>query len=475
MRRVFFHSGALSEIAVSAVVHDRSRSLQVLRGVRIGESPPSGDDPASHYLHYSTLSNAPTQLHTGSLRDLRDQTLGHVLTHPSFHMLAQRVSGRQEWSNPVLTAQAAANVVDNSLAWLAQTGVEALVFDTTPHEPYSWILATTAESLGLPVFMFQQSPLPWRYWVVRGLSSLQWVDIGYARVLDAAEAERRSVDAFIELNTRSYAEAIPPYEAVRLSARNGRLWSWAHEARSIASGLGRIRHLHERWRLYRAYTHQVTPALSKKPNLVVLLHYQPERTSIPEGGMFGQQWLMVESLAASLPAGWVLRVKEHPSTFTGQYRRGYRSPAFFANLATLPSVELVEPLHDTYALVDEASAVATITGTVGVQAIIRGRPVLAFGTASYRDAPGVHAVMALSSVPDAVRAILDSTVAAPTAKDVRDYLQGCVHRTVGPSGPANTLELGSHFPTRERRNVACAHALANLLDRIAEESPHLTC
>ena len=45
------------------------------------------------------------------------------------------------------------------------------------------------------------------------------------------------------------------------------------------------------------------------------LHYQPEKSSSPDGDIYVDQWLVINMISCLLPKGWNLYVKEHPSQF----------------------------------------------------------------------------------------------------------------------------------------------------------------
>jgi hypothetical protein len=135
-----------------------------------------------------------------------------------------------------------------------------------------------------------------------------------------------------------------------------------------------------------------TPA--RDENYVFLaLHYQPERATVPMGGLFGDQLVIVDWLLAALPLGWKLYVKEHPWQLQ-PFGRGevQRSNAFYVRLCSQKDVLLVSQDTSTADLVRGARAVATVTGSVGWDALCAGVPVLLFGAAWYRDCPGVHEV-----------------------------------------------------------------------------------
>jgi capsular polysaccharide biosynthesis protein len=146
------------------------------------------------------------------------------------------------------------------------------------------------------------------------------------------------------------------------------------------------------------------PPIVGIPYVLFALHYQPERATLPMGGVFGDQTLIVDLLAKAIRDGWKLLVKEHPWQLQPLSRgETQRSQEFYARIAAYPNVRLL-PLHtDITKLIDNAYAVATITGSVGWQALCRGIPVLLFGAAWYRGCSGAFAV---PSPEDAERALV---------------------------------------------------------------------
>lgn len=116
----------------------------------------------------------------------------------------------------------------------------------------------------------------------------------------------------------------------------------------------------------------------------VPLHNQPEMSTSALGGKFRDQALMIECLARDLPPDWKIFVKENPRQ--GSYARG---PMFFHRLNRIPSVEIMPSSANTHALSQNAQFVASVTGTVGWEAIRQGTPAMVFGAAWYRSLEGV--------------------------------------------------------------------------------------
>jgi hypothetical protein len=127
-----------------------------------------------------------------------------------------------------------------------------------------------------------------------------------------------------------------------------------------------------------------------QPYIFCALSYQPEKTTSPMGGHFVNQLLMVKMLRNAMPPYWKLYVKDHISQFSWYTGFGeqHRSPAYYDEIKSLPNTELVSLFHDTFTLIDKAKAVATVTGSVGFEAIIRSKPALIFGYPWYKECEG---------------------------------------------------------------------------------------
>lgn len=143
-----------------------------------------------------------------------------------------------------------------------------------------------------------------------------------------------------------------------------------------------------------------------RPFVYFPLHYQPESSTCPMGGQFSDQVLVASILAACLPPGWKLYIKEHKSQFvdspSGHIGRGV---GYYDALATLPNVEFLPLAADPFELADKSRCVATITGTAGWEAVVRGKPALVFGDAWYQDAPNTYRIRDAKDCAQALREV----------------------------------------------------------------------
>lgn len=114
------------------------------------------------------------------------------------------------------------------------------------------------------------------------------------------------------------------------------------------------------------------------------LQLQPEMTTSSLGGRFRDQLLAIEQLSSILPDDVKIYVKENPKQ--GGYSRG---PLFFHRLKRIPSVVFMPSHANTNTLTQHCEAVATITGTVGWEAIRKGKKAIVFGNTWYSSLPGV--------------------------------------------------------------------------------------
>ena len=114
------------------------------------------------------------------------------------------------------------------------------------------------------------------------------------------------------------------------------------------------------------------------------LHLQPELTTSAIGKEYSDQLQAIEKLSGLLTDDYSIFVKENP--MQGGQMRGSQ---FFHRLNRIGKVHFLPSYASTHELIDKSQFVATITGTVGWEAICKGKNALVFGIPWYRDLTGV--------------------------------------------------------------------------------------
>ncbi|MHB1218306.1 MAG: capsular polysaccharide export protein, LipB/KpsS family [Alphaproteobacteria bacterium] len=132
------------------------------------------------------------------------------------------------------------------------------------------------------------------------------------------------------------------------------------------------------------------------------LHTEPEAALQRASPEYFFQLAAIASLARDLPADHLLVVKE---TYEN---RGRRPDNFYDQIREFKNVVLLDMLELGLDVVKKARAVATISGTAGMEAAILGIPVVTFGRHNiYNFLPHVHPVQRDEDLRPAVLAALD--------------------------------------------------------------------
>jgi len=141
---------------------------------------------------------------------------------------------------------------------------------------------------------------------------------------------------------------------------------------------------------------------------VMFLHNEPERTSVPDGGVYGDQLAAVRAVAKRLDGRMPLVVKEHPTQLTF-IKRGFRarSMAFYRELASIPNVVVASSDVDRRTLLTTSRVVVTLTGKVALEAAALDRPVVALGHAWYSELPGIFCCHGCHDVSQAIEDALN--------------------------------------------------------------------
>lgn len=259
--------------------------------------------------------------------------------------------------------------------------VEAIFFSNVPHEGLDIILELEARRRGCPMRICLQTIFADRFLAV---SSLE--EIGLLPAADAPErleearalvAQARRPPMYMKgwlgkALLKSRMRMLLRHLLATLCKSNASFWLEAGRALS-----------YERWFLGLPKRNGVE--LERLKYIYFPLHLQPEMTTSALGGVFADQLLAIEALAARLPEGWKILVKENPKQTVH-----YRGPAFRARLESIKGVEMAGWGTASLELIRHCQIVATITGTAGWEAICVGKPAVVFGHAWFRNLAGCH-------------------------------------------------------------------------------------
>ena len=141
--------------------------------------------------------------------------------------------------------------------------------------------------------------------------------------------------------------------------------------------------------LIKALNHSVSNEINLSKKFIYFgLHYEPEKTTLPDGGIFHDQFLAILKLREFVPKDIKIYVKEHPSMFYDSlYGFRGRSPLFYRLLKNINNIEILGTNHKTLDLIDKSIFTATITGTLGIESAILGKKSIIFGESWFSGCP----------------------------------------------------------------------------------------
>lgn len=425
--RVFIAGGVTSERLRS--IYDLDYTCTMVCGLIAHRQylPLSADEIRIPAWFYDDLGDGTIKKPSTPFHKDYDRCLSALLADPRTFYLVERIyasGGYNTVFNHTIRIEVACW---NSMTILSNTRPDRVIFMGITHHPMTWIFGRCVEYLGISTYFTNPSPIPWRYWPVRGIDEQSVVDIGLGANQDNKKDQpsKKTLD-FIEINTREYTQAMPSY-CSELRERGENIWSWKSQVRQQFAWkpsllVRNMLRLQRKRSLFLKYKQLSGTYRCDQPFIVFFLHMQHEVSSLPLGYHYVQQWLAVRALATALPSGWTLVVREHPYTFLWNTPiESVRNADFYDSVAVLPQVVLAPLEIDPFELIDSCAAVATLTGTVGFQGLCRGKPVLAFGRAAYFGCPGVFFVNGVDQVRDALKVIQDGQ-SGPTHEQLCRYL-----------------------------------------------------
>lgn len=441
-RLIWFPTGRPIWVELAAALHDAGVATPVVW---------LGDDrhletararfPAARVLALRPLARKGRDVPPGPAT----AAAARVLAHPGWPLVrdhALKLMDRDDHAGRLTLLEREAWLAELLLwacALIEETTPDALVMAEAPHSAPMRVLHGVAGALGLQVLCFASWPL------LPGLVLRDGLD-GPDRPAPETPARtalqprwQAEVDAYLSrFDGEGYAFQ-PRYMQVQANADTGaRDLKSNPTARKVARWLQlasprRMRAEILRARLKSALAGAVT-GMPDGPYVYFPLHYEPERTTTPDGGAFHDQLRTLIALRGLLPPDMAIVVKEHPSVFNA-FMNGHlgRHPRFYAALRRIAGLHLLPASASSADLLRGCAAVATITGTVALEGAALGKRALVFGNAWFRGAPNTVAFApgfdwaAFAATPVADRAAL------------RDWLHARLQAAVMPGtvNPSN--------------------------------------
>jgi len=152
------------------------------------------------------------------------------------------------------------------------------------------------------------------------------------------------------------------------------------------------------------------------------IHLEPEAVVLYLGdGLYRNQTKLIENIAASLPAGYYLYVKDHPHEYA------YREPIDYERLQRVPNIRLLNQWLPGKEVIRQSQGVVTINGSAGFEAYMLGKPVYSFGNNQYSFLSNVYKVDNIRDLRDIVYKSTAECVINEEELDayVMAYLESC--------------------------------------------------
>lgn len=313
---------------------------------------------------------------------------------------------------------------------------DIVVFSESPHAIFQYVLYAVCVENNIKVIRFNPTHIGGLTFLASKINEIpESLRKTYQECLENSPvsiSDYKIVNAYLDKNRDSYQNALPYYmhhltqkysikeKIVHFADKTNRFvnnrmitaykkgsnYSLRNHITKLDLLQYKIKGYYAKKKLKKEYQKLAVLADLTQSYVYVALHYQPEKTTSPEGGVFVDQLLMIRMLSDIVPKGWKIYVKEHISQFSEKlYGEQGRNSEFYKKISMLGNVQLISSDVNSFNLIDNAKAIATVTGTVGLEALIRGKPVLSFGYAWYALCHGVFKIRQMKDLKKALELI----------------------------------------------------------------------
>jgi hypothetical protein len=131
-----------------------------------------------------------------------------------------------------------------------------------------------------------------------------------------------------------------------------------------------------------------------KNYFIYAAHFEPEASVHVRAHEFSDQLGLIKLISRLLPPTSILIVKEHKGN------QGFRKASFYKQISHLYNVKIVSPQINLREMTKCSSGVLTLTGRIGLECLIDGVPIIAFGQTFWTNHPRVYKPRSIDGLRD---------------------------------------------------------------------------
>lgn len=331
---------------------------------------------------------------------------------------------------------------------LNELKIDAVIAQNFGHQGYDFVALSLAEAKGIPTLVFNETgQFPRVQFVQEKVRELGTFELGKELKRRVSSEMLPENPDFIRNSIRNVEKA-PDRFGVMAEYSTSPLASWLTDANvrtakpSLRVVLGALAN---KWRRFKSSPrkrlrttvktfNRIRRTLtsmseerrySRVPDLKTKfvyfpLHFQPEATTSVKGRHFYRLREAVSFVAAHLPNGWSLIVKEHPH----QWRRFYdRKLGFFAELSKIPRVQLIHHSYDNNPLIEQSQAVVCVShSSITAYASTRGKPVISLGNSHFRRSPKYFCITSTEEIENVFQ-LISGEDTTPESHDRENFIR----------------------------------------------------
>lgn len=355
-----------------------------------------------------------------SSRDPYD-VLRAVLEHPSTVDIAFRKLGNNPFSAKVTMLHCLFNI--NAL--FKNHDIDIFISYVLPHSVFGWLCSFYCSYFNISHYFMRHSVLPNRGCIVK-----DGVNPCLIKAVKSLHEDPKKIrdycSAIIDARRDNYEAYIPVQEKERRRKHATPFkstWADVKNVALLSANPKSIWHRRQRAAELRYWSNQ-TALSDHRFQIAFFLHYQPERTTLPEAGYLSQQYIVAAMLSEKArQIGAQVLVKEHPSQIYRASDGRFRGKGIYEEYARLSNVGFVPNETEPPDLIKRCNLVVSCGGSVIMEALALNCPVLYFNKIQFAQIEGVRNISGFEDLSAAVDAAHEGQLVVDEEKLRRDMAE----------------------------------------------------